>query len=117
MPWKDTSWWQSLIDLLSIWWEDALLAASMGVAVMIGLLSKIAHEVKVGQRRRFVTRRLWLDIPALVAMVSVAAGINVYFDLTGWPSSAVGVVCGWLGPRSIDVLLMAAADRVRGGKQ
>lgn len=116
MPWKDSSWWQVLIETLSIWWEDALLAVSVGIAVMIGLLSKIAHEVQSGQRRRFITRRLWLDIPALIAMVSVAAGISVYFDLDGWPSSAVGVVCGWLGPRSIDVILLAVADRVRGSK-
>lgn len=115
MPWKDSGWWQALIEWLSIWWEDAILAVSAGFAVMIGLLAKIASEVQTGHRRRFITRRLWLDIPALVAMVSVAAGINVHFELTGWPSSAVGVACGWLGPRSIDVILMAVAERVRGG--
>lgn len=116
MPWKDSSFWQALIQAGELWWEDALLAVSAGFAVMVGLLSKIAHEVNSGQRRRFVTRRLWLDVPALIAMVSVAAGISVYFELSGWPSSAVGVVCGWLGPRSIDVMLMAVAERVRGGK-
>ncbi len=116
MPWKDASWWQALLDTFSVWREDAVLAVSAGVAVMIGLLAKIAHEVQAGQRRRFITRRLWLDIPALIAMVSVSAGISVYFELDGWPSSAVGVICGWLGPRSIDIILMAVADRVRGNK-
>ncbi|RTR01953.1 hypothetical protein [Halomonas nitroreducens] len=105
MPWRNTGWLQ-----------DALLALSAGGAVMMGLLAKIAHEVKMGHRPRFFTRRLWLDVPALAAMVAVAAGINVYFELEGWPGSAVGVVCGWLGPRSIDVMLMAVAERVRGGR-
>ncbi|MES3674426.1 hypothetical protein QC589_00565 [Halomonas elongata] len=116
MPWKDGGFWSALLDWLSHWRQDVLVALYAGVAVMIGLLAKIAHEVKHGHRNRFVTRRLWLDVPALAAMVAVAAGINVYFELTGWPSSAVGVACGWLGPRSIDILLMAVADLVRGGR-
>lgn len=116
MPWKDGGFLSVLLDWLSHQRHDVTVALSAGVTVMIGLLAKIAHEVKHGHRNRFVTRRLWLDVPALAAMVSVAAGINVYFGLTGWPSSAVGVACGWLGPRSIDILLMAVADRVRGGK-
>lgn len=116
MPWKDPGWLHALMESFAAWWEDAILAVSAGVAVMIGLLSKIAHEVQSGHRRRFITRRLWLDVPALIAMVSIAAGISVYFNLDGWPSSAVGVACGWLGPRSIDIILMAVADRVRGSK-
>jgi len=116
MPWKDSGLWQSLIGTLGIWREDAFLAMSAGIAVMFGLLAKIAAEVESGHRRRFVTKRLWLDIPALIAMTSIAAGISVYFDLDGWPSSAVGVICGWLGPRSIDFLLIAVAERVRGRK-
>lgn len=116
MPWKDSSWWQALIEWLSIWWEDAILAISTGIAVMFGLLAKIASEVKSGHRPRFFTRRLWLDVPALLAMVMVAAGINVYFELEGWETSAVGVICGWAGLRSVDVILLAVADRVRGSK-
>lgn len=116
MPWKDSNLWQAILSLVDAYWEDALLAISVGIAVMTGLLAKIASEVKAGHREHFVTRRLWLDIPALVAMVSVAAGLSVYFELDGWPSSAVGVICGWLGPRSIDIILGAVADRVRGNK-
>lgn len=115
MPWKDPGWLQALIDAAAIWWEDAVIAFSSGIAVMLGLLAKISSEVKSGHRPRFFTRRLWLDVPAVVAMVAVAAGINVYFGLEGWVSSAVGVSCGWAGLRSIDIILLAVADRVRGG--
>ncbi|HAO02950.1 MAG TPA: hypothetical protein DCQ42_14840 [Halomonas sp.] len=106
MPWRNTG----LI-------QEVLLALGTSVAVVMGLLAKIAHEVKSGERERFFTRRLWLDAPALVVMITIAAGINLYFDLTGWPASAVAAVCGWAGPRSIDLMLLALADRVRGGKK
>ena len=47
----------------------------------------------------------------------MAAGVNVYFNLDGWPAAAIAGVCGWAGPRSIDLILMAVADRVRGDKK
>jgi hypothetical protein len=50
-------------------------------------------------------------------MCVIAAGLNVWLELEGLPSTAVAVICGWLGPRSIDIMLMAAADRVRGSKK
>tara|TARA_B100000700_G_scaffold189815_1_gene209190 strand:- start:52876 stop:53199 length:324 start_codon:yes stop_codon:yes gene_type:complete len=99
------------------WLQEALLAIVTAGAVIMGLIAKIAAEVKSGEREKFLTPRLWLDLPALVVMVVLAAGINVWLDLSGWPATAVAVVCGWAGPRSIDVILMAAADRVRGGKR
>ncbi|MDW0360832.1 hypothetical protein Q8G38_16080 [Halomonas venusta] len=106
MPWRNSG----LI-------QEVLLALGTSVAVVMGLLAKIAHEVKSGERERFFTRRLWLDAPALVVMITMAAGVNVYFGLDGWPAAAIAGVCGWAGPRSIDLLLMAAADRVRGAKK
>jgi len=65
MPWRNSG----LI-------QEVLLALGTSVAVVMGLLAKIAHEVKRGERERFFTRRLWLDAPALVVMITIAAGIK-----------------------------------------
>lgn len=105
MPWRNSGWLQ-----------EAILALFTAGAVVMGLIAKIVHEVKTGEREQFLTRRLWLDVPALIVMIVVAAGLNVWLELEGWPATAVAVVCGWAGPRSIDILLMAVTDRVRGGK-
>ena len=106
MPWKNSDLFQEL-----------MLVIVMGWAVVMGFIAKIAAEVKSGERDKFFTRRLLLDLPALIVMCTVAAGLNVWFELDGWPATAVAVMCGWLGPRSIDIILMAVADRVRGGNK
>ena len=106
MPWRNSGWFQ-----------EALLAITLAGAVLMGFIAKITAEIKTGERDRFLTRRLMLDVPALVVMCVIAAGLNVWLELEGLPSTAVAVICGWLGPRSIDIILMAAADRVRGSKK
>ena len=106
MPWRNSGWLQ-----------EALLAVTLGGAVLMGFIAKVASEIKSGERERFFTRRLLLDVPALIVMCVIAAGLNIWLDLEGWPATAVAVICGWAGPRSIDVILMAAADRVRGAKK
>ncbi|SNY95555.1 hypothetical protein SAMN04488142_0056 [Halomonas sp. hl-4] len=83
----------------------------------MGFIAKVASEIKTGERDKFLTKRLLLDVPALVVMCVIAAGLNVWLELDGWPSTGVAVICGWVGPRSIDIILMAAADRVRGAKK
>ena len=105
MPWRNTGWLQ-----------EALLAVTLAGAVFMGFIAKIAAEIKSGERDKFFTKRLLLDVPALIVMCVIAAGLNIWFGLDGWPSTSVAVVCGWAGPRSIDVMIMAFADRVRGGK-
>lgn len=105
MPWRNSGWLQ-----------EALLAVTLGWAVLMGFIAKVASEIKSGERERFFTRRLLLDVPALIVMCVIAAGLNIWFELDGWPATSVAVICGWAGPRSIDIILMAVADRVRGGK-
>lgn len=105
MPWRNSGWLQ-----------EALLAITLAGAVFMGFIAKVTAEIKTGERDRFFTKRLLLDAPALIVMCVIAAGINIWFDLDGWPSTAVAVICGWVGPRGIDIILMAVADRVRGAK-
>ncbi|MGM0858647.1 MAG: hypothetical protein ACQEW0_16440 [Pseudomonadota bacterium] len=105
MPWRNSGWLQ-----------EALLAITLAGAVLMGFIAKITSEIKSGERDKFLTKRLLLDVPALIVMCVIAAGINLWLSLDGWPATAVAVVCGWVGPRGIDIILMAAADRVRGGK-
>lgn len=106
MPWKNSDLFQELALIVVMSW-----------AVIMGFVAKVAAEVKSGERDKFFTRRLLLDLPALVVMCTVAAGLNVWLELDGWPATAVAVVCGWAGPRSIDIILMAVADRVRGSNK
>lgn len=106
MPWKDPNGW----------FQEMLVVLTFAGAVAIGFLARTVAEVKTGERDAFFTRRLILDIPALVVMSTIAAGINVWLELPHYPATAVSVVCGYLGPRAIDVLLLAMADRIRGGK-
>lgn len=105
MPWRNSGWLQ-----------EALLAATLAGAVIMGFIAKVAAEIKSGERDKLFTKRLLLDVPALIVMCVIAAGLNIWFELDGWPATAVAVVCGWAGPRSIDIILMAVADRVRGAK-
>lgn len=95
--------------------ELMLLLGTAGVVAM-GMLAKIAAEVRDGKRDKFLSAKLWLELPAILVMTLVATGINVWFGLDGWVGNAVAVVCGWSGPRAIDAMIGAIADRVRGGR-
>ncbi len=105
MPWRNSGFLQEI-----------MLAITLAGAVIMGFVAKILAEIKSGERDRFFTRRLLLDVPAMVVMFAIAAGISERYGLVGWQSSGLGVIAGYVGPRSIAIMLMAVADRVRGGK-
>ncbi|WP_027967306.1 hypothetical protein [Halomonas halocynthiae] len=105
MPWRNSG-------LL----QEMLLAFTLAGAVIMGFIAKIAAEIKSGEREKFFTRRLLLDVPAMAVMFAIAAGVSERYGLVGWQSTGVGMIAGYVGPRGIDIILMAVADRVRGGK-
>ncbi|GHC19357.1 phage holin family protein [Aidingimonas halophila] len=102
MPWRNSGLWQ-----------DALLFASIMGAAIMGLFAKIAADVNDGSRRRVFSPRLLLDIPGIFVMGLIATGIASWLDAEGYEALAVGVACGWIGPRSIDATLTAIQDRIR----
>lgn len=111
MPWKHLppDWWAEKLDKL-------ILLASMISAVMLGMITKVAAEVRDGDRDKILSRRLLLDAPAVLMMGAITYGIAEYFGLRAGSAGAVGAVLGYLGPRATYLLIDALAHRIRGGK-
>lgn len=95
--------------------DQVLLYLSLVAAVMLGTTTKVATEVRDGDREKFLTSRLLLDAPAVLMMASVSYGIVEYAGLTAGVASAIGCVMGYVGPRAAYLLINAVADRIRGG--
>ena len=74
-------------------------------AAGIGIMAKIADDVKNGDRPKFWSKELFLEIPTLLMMGLLAFGISEYLDLRGGAAAAVGAFLGWLGPKSVDIYL------------
>lgn len=86
------------------------LAQLIGVAVLtagVGIMAKIADEVKRGERKRFWSRELWLELPAWMLAATLTVGSSVYFHLDGPVAGLLGAALGYLGPKIIDVIVAA----------
>lgn len=109
MPWKDMppEWLSALIEALRA--SEFLAGVKAFLAVLtaagVGVMAKVADEVKSGGRRKFFSRQLWLDVPALLMMATVAMGVAAYYDAPGPVSAGISVFLGYVGPRIIDVWL------------
>lgn len=110
MPWKQLppDWWAERIDQL-------FLFLSLLSAVALGTVTKVATEVKEGERDKILSSRLLLDVPAVLMMASVTYGIVEYLGLGAGAAGAIGAVLGYLGPRTAYLLIDALAHRIRGG--
>ena len=95
MPWRNGS---------DLWHLIQALAATL-IATAAGAIAKIADDVKTGNRKKFWTRQLWLDIPAVLMMMFVAWGAAEYYGLTPGVGAALGSLLGWAGPRTVDAIL------------
>lgn len=112
MPWKQLppDWWAEKLDELFLFF-------SLLSAVVIGTVTKVATEVKEGDREKILSSRLLLDAPAVLMMASVTYGVVEYLDLGAGAAGAIGAVLGYLGPRTAYLLVDALAHRIRGGRK
>ena len=74
------------------------------IAVVSGAVTRIATDVRRGDRHKFWSRQLWLDVPALFMMVAIARGIAVYFEFPSDIAGGVGAALGYIGPRMVDTV-------------
>lgn len=95
VPWKnDPDLFQFLVGLLT-----------MLITTAAGAIAKVADDVKNGNRRKFWSKQLWLDVPAVVMMAILAASFAEYANLPTGIGAGVGAIFGWAGPRTVDVLI------------
>lgn len=109
MPWKNMppEWLAVVLDALRHnEFAQGLVAFFTAVfAAGVGIMARVAEEVKSGDRDKFFTKRLWLELPALLLVAIVTVGITAYYDLPGPVAAGVSVVFGFVGPKLADAWL------------
>lgn len=102
MPWKNIppDWLAVLIEALRN--SEFLAGVKAFLAVLaaagVGAMAKVADEVKSGERRKFFSKQLWLDVPALLMTAVIAIGVTAYYDLPGSVSAGISVFLGYAVP-------------------
>lgn len=95
MPWKDHP------EFV----QTVLAFFAMIGAAGVGIMAKIADDVKNGDRPRFWSKELLLEVPALVMMGFVGLAIADYYTLSIGQAVGVSTALGWIGPKSVDVIV------------
>ncbi|MBZ0330560.1 phage holin family protein [Halomonas sp. ANAO-440] len=93
--------WKTLSD----WLHFVLGLAILAFPVAAGVATKIATDVRRGDRRKFWSSQLWLDLPALVMMVALARAVASHYELQPEVAGGLGALFGYMGPRIVDVFL------------
>lgn len=107
MSWKimPPEWLAVLIEALRN--SEFLAGVKAFLAVLaaagVGVMAKVADEVKSGERRKFFSKQLWLDAPALLMTATITIGVAAYYDLPGPVAAGVSVFLGYAGPRAIGI--------------
>ena len=81
------------------------------LAVVVGTATKIATDVRRGDRHKFWSRQLWFDLPALFMMIALARGVATHYDLHPEVAGGLGAFFGYMGPRLVDVVLSVYLTR------
>lgn len=110
MPWRNLPEW---IAHLPDWAQWVMSMVAFLLAAGVGTVAKIADDVKSGDRDKFWTKQLYLEVPAVGMMALIGAGIAQHFELAEYAASALTAFLGWGGPKTITVILTAYAG---GGK-
>ena len=101
MPWKNDPGW--LTELFSKANMQGLLTFVFALfASGVGAMAKIADEVKSGERRKFFSRSLWLEIPSLVMAALATIALAAWLELPAAVTGGVGTWMGWAGPKAAD---------------
>lgn len=93
-------WAQFMLGLVSLWFT-----------VAVGAATKIATDVRRGDRHKFWSRQLWFDLPALFMMMALARAVGSHYDLSSDVAGGLGALFGYLGPRMVDVVLSQYISR------
>jgi hypothetical protein len=85
---------------------------SVGVmaAAWIGRLVWHVQQVQLKRRNFWSIHLLWELIVALM-MGLVADGVCTYFELTGKPATAAIVFVAYLGPRTVETIIVRVAEK------
>ena len=88
------------------------IGGSIGFMLM-ALLTRLLWHWRLVQmgHRHFWSRELVWEVPTAIFMGVLAGGIVSHFDLSGSEGYAIAGVCGWLGPRGMEVLLTRLVER------
>ena len=84
--------------------------AGLAPAALLARLLWHWRWVQLGHRR-FWSRELFWEVPTAIFMGVLAGGLVSYFELGAPEGFAIAGVCGWLGPRGMEVLLTRLVDR------
>lgn len=101
MPWKD-------------WLADIAAWILIGVVVLMGTVARVVSEVREGDRKRFLSKRLIWEVPGVIVLVFVTSGISSYMELGQSATAAIGIILGWVGPNIITDVVEAGIIRIRG---
>lgn len=102
MPWRHLPDWMTHAPE---WVQVTIGFVTLLVAAGIGAMAKIADDVKSGNRDKFWTKKLFLEVPAVGMMALTGWGI------AEWQSFDVGAACaltsflGWAGPKAVEALI------------
>ncbi len=102
MPWRNfPEWLTHAPDWVQ--WAVGILAAL--AAAGIGMLAKIAEDVKSGARDKFWSSKLFLEVPVVGMIALIGWGVAEYYALPTGQAVAVTTFMGWLGPESMKAAL------------
>lgn len=104
MPWRNLPEW---ISHSPEWFKLALGFLAMLAAAGVGAMAKIADDIKTGERERFWSKKLFLDLPAWVLMTLVAIGLSEHYELSNAVGIGLGSFLGWAGPRVLDTVILS----------
>lgn len=85
-------------------------AAGLSLAALLARLLWHWRLVQMGHRR-FWSRELFWEVPTAIFMGVIAGGLVSHFELGAAEGFAIAGVCGWLGPRGLEVLLARLVER------
>lgn len=89
-------------------------AQGMGIVVsasLVGVMAKIAESIKEGDRRKFWTWSLFLEVPGLGVTVLISWSIVNHFDLSPFAAVGISSILGWAGPKTIERLAIQVFNR------
>ena len=102
MPWRNFPEW---IANLPQWLQVMVGFLTMLFAAGMGAMAKIADDVKSGNRDKFWTRALFLEVPAVGMMALIGWGLAEHYSLGSGASVGIGAFLGWVGPKAAEVVL------------
>lgn len=94
---------------------ELIAGAVATVSALAGRLAWHTSQVRKGLRKFWSVELIW-EAPLALMMGIVALGIAEYFGLGVKGTGALASLCGWLGPRGMEALLMLFLSRRGGGK-